>query len=189
MESTSRFHSHQDKSMWPWGDSHLIPNGTSKNTSYPLSAVTKRILWEMCWKSLEWQIEKHIKMRVLKKFQAWLWKERENICTRNLPIQLNISLLMASPCWWNENGYHLSRKVHSHFECPISLSGWRQALRSWILTEHPGWRGEPAPGYANNCQPPRIPAQKFLCVLRRQKWLIIKGRGAQQDCHKPEVTT
>ena len=123
MESASRFHFHQDKSTWPWCDTHLIPNGTSKNTSYQLSAVTKRILWEMYWKSLEWQIQKHIKMWVLKKFQAWLWKERENIRTRNLPTQLNISLLMASPCWWNENGYHLSRKVHSHFECPISLSG------------------------------------------------------------------
>lgn len=69
------------------------------------------------------------------------------------------------------------------FACPVLSWDIRSSLSS------SGTTLEPVPGYSNNCKPPRIQAQKFLYVLRRQRWVIIKGRGTQHDCHKPEVTT
>lgn len=53
---------------------------------------------------------------------------------------------------------------------PISLSPeWRRRQETGSVPRSDARRSEPGPGYANNCQPPRTQAQKFLYVLRRQK--------------------
>lgn len=107
-----------------------------------------------------------IKIRIKNKTSSVTLKRNGKVYTRKLPIQWSVVLFMDS----GKAGTVRTGEFTDIPKRPISLSPeWRQRQETGSVPRSDARRSEPGPGYANNCQPPRTQAQKFLYVLRRQK--------------------
>lgn len=108
-----------------------------------------------------------IKTRIKNKTSSVTLKRNGKVYTRKLPNSMKPVFIIHGQ---RESRHRQNRGVHRHPKRPISLSR-PNGVRKLDPYSEAARLGEAnlGPGYANNCQPPRTQAQKFLYVLWRQK--------------------